>query len=78
MPLYEYVCARCRHAFEELVSAGEEPMCPRCASRRLDKRFSTFSTRESASLEARADRLDAPRACGTCGDPRGPGACALD
>jgi putative FmdB family regulatory protein len=75
MPVYEYVCTVCRHAFEELVSGDEKPACPECASRELEKRFSTFATNGDAHDISRAK---APGSCGTCGDPRGPGACVLD
>ena len=71
MPIYEYVCARCRHAFEALIYGSERARCPECASDELEKQLSTFA----AHGEARPERAD-PGACGTCGDPRGPGACA--
>jgi putative FmdB family regulatory protein len=78
MPVYEYVCAQCEHAFEELVIGGEEVACPRCSSAKLRKRFSTFATNgEPDNLRASAYRSSGS-SCGTCGDPRGPGACSLD
>ena len=43
MPIYEYVCEACGHAFELLVMTGDEPACPACESRKLAKRFSTFA-----------------------------------
>ena len=72
MPVYEYVCRRCRREFEELVRGDEQPVCPACRSRDLEKRFSVFATGEGAP-----ERRE-PGPCGTCGDPRGPGACAQD
>ncbi len=75
MPIYEFVCPRCRHEFEELVASSERPACPRCASRDLEKRFSTFATNGDAHD---APSAESPGSCGTCGDPRGPGACAFD
>jgi putative FmdB family regulatory protein len=72
MPIYEYVCSRCRHAFEALVYGSERARCPACESQELEKQFSTFAARGEAQPEA------APGSCGTCGDPRGPGACSLN
>lgn len=78
MPLYEYLCQACEHPFEELVRGDERPLCPACGSARLSKRFSTFALAETASAPtpARFAPGPGPGACGTCGDPRGPGACA--
>ena len=75
MPVYEYVCDRCRHPFEELVRGDERPVCPSCGSADLEKRFSVFATSGQA---AASEAARAPGSCGTCGDPRGPGACAQD
>jgi putative FmdB family regulatory protein len=72
MPIYEYVCSGCGHAFEALIYGSERPRCPECSGEELEKQFSTFAARGETSPDA------APGACGTCGDARGPGACALD
>ncbi|MBI4575776.1 MAG: zinc ribbon domain-containing protein [Planctomycetes bacterium] len=76
MPIYEYDCRSCNHRFETLVREGDRPRCPSCGGGRLAKRLSTFA------VEARDGRRNAApaaaRPCGTCGDPRGPGACARD
>jgi len=73
VPLYEYVCGACSHAFEELVRNGDEPRCPACRSADLRRVLSVVSVGKGA-----AESSPAPSACGTCGDPRGPGACSLD
>lgn len=75
MPLREYACRSCDHRFEELVSEGERPSCPKCGARKLTRRFSAFAV---ASGGRSTTAADAPGACGSCGDPRGPGACSLD
>ncbi len=78
MPVYEYVCASCSHPFEELVRGDERVTCPECESTRVEKRFSTFATQnEHASTSAPAPGAF-PGPCGSCGDPRGPGSCALN
>jgi len=73
MPVYEYVCRRCDHPFEELVFGGETPACPKCGGDDPEKQFSVFS----AGGEPKAD-AGGPGSCGTCGDPRGPGACSMN
>lgn len=32
MPIYEYVCEKCRCDFEELVFGDDAPACPRCGA----------------------------------------------
>jgi putative FmdB family regulatory protein len=44
MPIYEYVCDECAHAFEKLVSSSRSRVqCPKCSSGRVSKQFSTFA-----------------------------------
>jgi putative FmdB family regulatory protein len=81
MPVYEFVCKRCAHAFEELVMGSEGVVCPKCSGSDAEKQFSVFGTGGSGA----ADVGSAPTAypnlgggCGTCGDPRGPGACSMN
>ena len=74
MPVYEYACRKCGHEFEELVFGDEKPACPKCKAKAPEKKFSVFGTQgESAGASE-----SAPPGCGTCGDPRGPGACNLN
>src|SRR5262245_51694235 len=75
MPIYEYVCSSCEHRFETLVRGSEKPSCPKCQGSDLDKQFSVFGVGgRSTDFGASAG----PGAYGTCGDPRGPGACSMD
>ena len=75
MPVYEYTCASCGTDFEELVLGSEIPSCPECSGVDLQKRFSAFAVRpDGVAPESPA----ADASCGTCGDPRGPGACSLN
>lgn len=79
MPVYEYACRTCDHHFEELVFGDEAIACPRCSSEALTKRPSTFGVGGDGGMaDARSLEGSPPGACGTCGDPRGPGACSLD
>lgn len=52
MPLYEYVCQRCRRRFEVLQRVGEGSeglVCPDCGASELEKQFSTFAGTSSTS-----------------------------
>lgn len=41
MPIFEYVCKRCKNQFEELVfSQDEQAVCPSCGSTRTEKLMS--------------------------------------
>jgi len=71
MPIYEYACNQCGHEFEKLVRPGAAPDCPICHSTELGKKLSVF-TAAGASSQAVAGP------CGMCGNPDGPGACALN
>jgi putative FmdB family regulatory protein len=73
MPLYEFQCRGCNHRFEELVRASDgPPHCPSCQGRELDKLLSAFAVGTGAATPT----LAGP--CGSCGDPRGPGACRFN
>jgi putative FmdB family regulatory protein len=76
MPIHEYTCTGCRAEFEELVRGEESIECPVCHEARVERRFSTFATSNTAKGSADSP-ASTPGGCGTCGDPRGPGACQL-
>lgn len=73
MPIYEYICRDCDRHFETLVQGSAKPHCPSCASESLAKQLSVFavSTRSTSPVRAAGP-------CGSCGDPRGPGACSMN
>ena len=73
MPLFEYVCRTCDARFETLVRGGERPACPACHGEDLAKQLSVFSVNASDGRSS----TPVAGACGTCGDPRGPGACSI-
>lgn len=51
MPIYEYVCCECGNEFEELVFSQEEtPVCPKCASDRVEKLMSACSARTEGAI----------------------------
>lgn len=50
MPLYEYICRECGHAFEVLQRMGErgdDLRCPQCGRVGADRQLSTFAGRAS-------------------------------
>ncbi len=52
MPLYDYRCKQCGHAFEELVRTMPGPSvleCPNCGQMTALRQLSTFSTRSRSS-----------------------------
>jgi len=74
MPIYEYLCRQCGHKFEAIVQGDKSPVCPSCQNERLEKQFSAFAVGSTGDWSAASS--SAP--CGSCGDPRGPGACSLN
>lgn len=40
VPIFEYECRACGHAFETLVRTGDVPACPSCTSQDLEKLLS--------------------------------------
>jgi len=74
MPIFEYSCKECDHHFEALVIGKETPSCPKCHSRSLAPQLSVFAVSAKGSTSS---SLPSPGACGTCGDPRGPGSCSM-
>lgn len=50
MPIYEYHCPKCNKDHELLVrSSADQPDCPACGSKKLEKQFSTFAAGGSPS-----------------------------
>lgn len=79
MPIFEYACQDCGHAFEALVRSDTVPECPRCHSVQLAKQLSVFATAAAGAGADRAAAMAAPVGpCGTCGNPNGPGSCAFN
>lgn len=75
MPLFEYVCRDCTRRFEAIVNRGATAACPGCGGDNLERQLSTFAVGGQGARFAAREPMGA---CGTCGDPRGPGSCALD
>jgi putative FmdB family regulatory protein len=76
MPLFEYECRGCGRRFEHLTRAGETPSCPSCEGADLQKLLSVFAV--GGGSGETAFEMPSSGACGRCGDPRGPGSCAMN
>ena len=77
MPIFEYRCKKCEREFETLVLGAETPECPGCHGSKLEKLLSTFAAVTGTS-GSRMEAGTPQGACGSCGDPRGPGACSMN
>lgn len=73
MPIFEYICQTCDHQFEVLVYGKQKAECPKCHSAKLAPQLSVFAVSAKGGVSAQPSR----GACGSCGDPRGPGSCSL-
>ena len=72
MPIFEYACRNCSHNFEELVQGTQEPICPSCESRELEKKFSGFAVMGPGNALSACEELGS---CPGCKDPQGAAAC---
>ena len=73
MPIFEYICEKCENHFEALVYGEEKASCPKCRSTKLAPQLSVFAVSAKSGPPSKAS--SGP--CGSCGDPRGPGACSM-
>lgn len=78
MPIFEYRCKKCELQFETLLLGRETPECPTCHGLKLERLLSTFAAVTGGSRAAASPGPGPLGACGSCGDPRGPGACSMD
>ena len=49
MPIFEYSCRSCRHAFETLVRTGDTPACPKCTGIDLEKLLSLAAIKSEST-----------------------------
>ncbi len=67
MPLRDFTCNACGHAFERLVRGDEPAACPSCGATDLHRELSAFAVGGGAPPPV-------PAGCGACGAAQ-PGAC---
>jgi putative FmdB family regulatory protein len=78
MPIFEYSCKECTHEFEALIFGDQKAQCPKCHSKKLAPQLSVFAMSAKGSSSSPSNTPSpAGGACGSCGDPRGPGACSM-
>ncbi len=83
MPIFEYVCKDCRNAFETLVfgsrkAGAQKAQCPKCQSTKLEPQLSLFAVAAKGGGSTTAFSEGPTGSCGSCGDPRGAGACSIN
>lgn len=76
MPLFEYRCRACEKRFEEFVLGDAKPRCPACDGKKIDKLLSVFAVGSGGGPSSSSSETSG--GCGSCGDPRGPGSCAVN
>ena len=76
MPIYEYLCAKCKHEFEAEQRITDAPIrtCPKCRARKVKRLISSdhFSV-DGTLIEAWASLKSFRRKDGGDNDPDGPG-----
>jgi putative FmdB family regulatory protein len=62
MPIYEYACSVCGHAFEHLARtlADQPAACPACGAKKLAKQLSTFAPAAAVPKKACGHCAGAP------------------
>ncbi|HOW18128.1 MAG TPA: zinc ribbon domain-containing protein [Phycisphaerae bacterium] len=64
MPVYEYDCRQCRHAFEYLHRSNDDKArCPSCGSEDVQRKLSVFSTQSGAVQPCSVPAAGACRGC---------------
>jgi len=70
MPLYEYVCDKCKTRFEFLARSSSDaaPECPKCGHKKTSRQFSSFSASVSGGGASCSTGACGTGACptGTC------------
>jgi putative FmdB family regulatory protein len=75
MPIYEYLCRDCEERFEILLYGREEPVCPACGHKDLEKKSSTFAVGKGTAVPSTPCGLPADGGCPSACDE---GSCALN
>ncbi len=51
MPIYEYLCGKCKMKFEQLLRSNATVTCPECGNPKVEKQFSTFAALSGAKRD---------------------------
>lgn len=49
MPIFDFVCTTCQHAFEALVRGSTLPACPSCGGTEIEKQLSLPAIKTSST-----------------------------
>jgi len=66
MPIYEYCCEDCQKNFEKLVFGSEQPDCPSCNSKKVNRLMSTCGFLSKGSGGETTGSSAGASACGGC------------
>ena len=77
MPIFEYICKECQHEFEALIFGAQKAECPKCQSKKLQQQLSVFAVSAKSGAGSQPPMSMSSGPCGSCGDPRGAGACSM-
>jgi putative FmdB family regulatory protein len=79
MPIYEYACRSCGHAFEHLARTLRDGAraCPKCGAARPVKQFSSFSATVASARSRACDSCRTSPTCPTAGKGCPGAACAF-
>jgi putative FmdB family regulatory protein len=67
MPIYEYACKKCGHAFEELIRGSEQPVCPACGKGGAERQLSVPAAHTGGSVSAACPSRDVCEMSHRCG-----------
>ncbi len=75
MPIFEFICSKCQHQFEVLVSNSEKynVHCPDCGANDVQQKLSIFNSPKQGG--ASVGQSQAPSGC--CGCARA-GSCGMN
>jgi len=76
MPIFEYICKDCQHAFEALVFGKQKAECPKCQSKKLEPQLSVFAVSAKSGAASQPSFASGP--CGSCSNAGGPGGCPME
>ncbi|QTA92679.1 FmdB family zinc ribbon protein [Desulfonema magnum] len=66
MPIYEYHCDKCNHNFECLVLGSDQPECPSCNSKEVNKLISACGFITKGTGGETVSRSAANSSCSGC------------
>jgi len=72
--IFEYVLSGMSARIRTLIFGRDKAKCPKCQKRKVESQLSVLPSPRKARPGAASPTVG----CGSCGDPRGPGACSSE